>query len=58
VDEEGNSTTEVELKLWDKPGPLKLAGKHVGLFADRPDIDLATLPDEVVELLKRQLNLH
>lgn len=23
---------EVEFKLWDKPGPLKLAGRHVGLF--------------------------
>jgi phage terminase small subunit len=26
---------EVEIRLWDKPGPLKLAGQHVGLFADR-----------------------
>ncbi len=31
-DKEGNPTHEVELKLWDKPGPLKLAGQHVGLF--------------------------
>lgn len=27
-------TVEVEIKLWDKPGPLKLAGQHVGLFKD------------------------
>lgn len=26
---------EVEVKLWDKPGTLKLAGRHVGLFPDR-----------------------
>lgn len=26
---------EVEFRLWDKPGSLKLAGRHVGLFADR-----------------------
>ena len=26
---------EVEIKLWDKPTTLKLAGQHVGLFADR-----------------------
>lgn len=26
---------EVELRLWDKPGPLKLAGQHVGLFKDK-----------------------
>lgn len=25
----------VEVKLWDKPGPLKLAGQHVGLFVER-----------------------
>ncbi len=31
-DKEGVPTHEVELKLWDKPGPLKLAGQHVGLF--------------------------
>lgn len=29
---------EVEVKLWDKPGPLKLAGRHVGLFADRLEL--------------------
>lgn len=28
-------TREVEIRLWDKPGPLKLAGQHVGLFPDR-----------------------
>jgi hypothetical protein len=26
---------EVEIRLWDKPGPLKLVGQHVGLFTDR-----------------------
>lgn len=30
-------TREVELKLWDKPGPLKLAGQHVGLFSELGD---------------------
>jgi phage terminase small subunit len=28
-------TREVEIKLWDKPGPLKLAGQHVGLFVEK-----------------------
>lgn len=28
---------EVEIKLWDKPGPLKLAGQHVGLFVELGD---------------------
>ncbi len=33
-------TREVELKLWDKPGSLKLAGRHVGLraFMDRLEV--------------------
>jgi phage terminase small subunit len=26
---------EIELRLWDKPGPLKLAGQHVGLFTEK-----------------------
>lgn len=36
-DKDGNYETEynVELKLWDKPAPLKLMGRHVGLFPDR-----------------------
>ncbi len=32
VDADGNKTYEVEFRLWPKPGPLELAGKHVGLF--------------------------
>lgn len=38
VDKEGGSTTSVELKLWDKPGPLKLAGRHIGLFPNRVEV--------------------
>jgi phage terminase small subunit len=29
---------EVEVKLWDKPQPLKLMGRHVGLFPDKVEI--------------------
>lgn len=37
TDKAGETTTDVtvELKLWDKTGPLKLMGRHVGLFPDR-----------------------
>lgn len=28
-------TREVEIRLWNKPEPLKLAGQHVGLFRER-----------------------
>lgn len=36
--EQARTTTEVEVKLWDKPGPLKLAGRHVGLFPDKVEV--------------------
>lgn len=32
---DGTREYDVELKLWDKPSPLKLMGRHVGLFPDR-----------------------
>lgn len=28
-------TYDVEIRLWDKPQPLKLTGRHVGLYPDR-----------------------
>lgn len=33
--DDGTVTRTVEIKLWDKPGMLKLAGRHVGLFPDK-----------------------
>lgn len=40
VDDEGNRTYSVKLKFWDKPGTLKLAGRHVDVkgFSDRTEI--------------------
>lgn len=38
TDKDGAVTREVELKLWDKPGMLRLAGRHVGLFPDRMEL--------------------
>jgi len=36
----GTIEYDVELRLWDKPGPLRLMGKHAGItaFADRVEI--------------------
>ena len=34
-DEPGHKEYDVEIWLWDKPSPLKLMGRHVGLFPDR-----------------------
>lgn len=31
-------TYDVEIKLWDKPQPLKLMGRHVGLFPDKVEV--------------------
>lgn len=50
-------TREVELRLWDKPAPLKLAGQHVGLFPNKVEhagsIDLSgKSPDELRARLK------
>lgn len=43
---------EVEIKLWDKPGIIKLAGRHVGLFPSR-DMDAikAAAKERVDELI-------
>jgi len=40
TDKDGAVTREVELKLWDKPGPLKLAGRHVNVagFFDKVEV--------------------
>lgn len=35
LDKDDNMTVTVEFRLWDKPGTLKLMGRHIGLFADR-----------------------
>lgn len=40
-DKDGNligKTYDVEVALWDKPGTLKLMGRHVGLFPDRVEL--------------------
>lgn len=64
-DKDGGVTYEVELRLWDKPGPLKLMGKHAGVraFSDRVEhtgkdgapIEFAQLTTE--ELLARHREL-
>lgn len=40
-DKEGKETHreyDVEIRLWDKPQPLKLTGRHVGLYPDRVEV--------------------
>lgn len=44
VDKDGSVTYDVELKLWDKPGSLKLMGKHTGIKACFDRVEL-TGPD-------------
>ena len=33
---------EVEIKLWDKPAALKMAGQHLGMFKDVVDVNVKT----------------
>lgn len=54
----GEYGTEIEIKLWDKPGTLKLAGRHVGLFPDRLEVtgkDGKPLMPEASELSDAEL---
>jgi hypothetical protein len=39
-DKAGNLTItyDVEVRLWDKPAPLKLMGRHTGLFPDKVEV--------------------
>lgn len=41
--EDGDDIVEVEteIRLWDKPGVLRLAGQHLGMFTDKKEITLA-----------------
>lgn len=55
-DKEGNVTItfDVELKLWDKPTPLKLMGRHAGLFPDKLELTGANgKPLETVTRIER-----
>lgn len=36
--EDGTKEYNVELKLWDKPTPLRLLGRHVGIFTDKLEV--------------------
>jgi phage terminase small subunit len=40
VDKDGSRTYDVEVQLWDKPGSLKLMGKHAGVkaFFDKVEV--------------------
>lgn len=49
----GNVERTVEFRLWDKPGTLKLAGRHVGLF---PSKDKDQLQAEAKALLAAMLD--
>lgn len=47
---------EVEIKLWDKPAPLKLMGRHIGLFPDKVEVTGANGgPLDVVTKIERRV---
>ena len=61
-DKEGHETHreyDVEIRLWDKPQPLKLTGRHVGLYPNRVEVTgkdggpIELAPASTEELLAR-----
>ena len=51
VSPDGTVDREVEFRLWDKPGSLKLAGRHVGLFPVKDQAAIEAQATAVVERL-------
>lgn len=51
--DDGSIERTVEFKLWDKPGTLKLAGRHVGLF---PSKDTDQIKAAAFEMLQDEIN--
>jgi phage terminase small subunit len=47
---------DLEFRLWDKPSMLKLAGRHVGLFPDRVEIEPGDRLREALALALRGPN--
>jgi phage terminase small subunit len=53
-DKDGSITYDCELQLWDKPGSLKLMGRHTGLFPDKVEVSgPGGKPLEVVTRVER-----
>lgn len=42
---------DCELRLWDKPGPLKLAGRHVGLFPSKDTEQMKAMAEELLKAM-------
>lgn len=49
TDEEGRVERTVEFRLWDKPGTLKLAGRHVGLFPSKDQEAIEAAAEKIID---------
>lgn len=38
IHKDGSKTYQVDIKLWDKPTPLKLMGRQVGIFTEKVEV--------------------
>ena len=58
TDKDGRETVEVdtELRLWDKPGSIRMAGQHLGMFVERHDHTTKGQPLHVPPIEIRILN--
>jgi len=50
-DEDGVITTETELKLWDKPAALRMAGQHFKMFTDQTEIRVTVTHEDALKEL-------
>lgn len=56
IGDKAQVVSEVEFRLWDKPGTLKLEGRHVGLFPN--EVKLTTDEDTLAGLLSAAHDLR
>jgi len=48
---------EVEIRLWDKPGPLKLAGQHVGILIDKYHMKVEDMRPLIIDKVSTRAEL-
>lgn len=55
--EDSEVIREVEIRLWDKPGPLKLAGQHVGILVDKMEHKVSEMRPLVIDRVSTRAEL-
>lgn len=53
---EGDHIDEVEIRLWDKPGMLRLAGQHLGIEGFRTRVELTGKNGKPIEIKQSEID--